>query len=79
MGPMRVIRWAALERMQMRDETWGWNVEMACKAARLGLRVEELPVPYRNRQHGESKISGSLTGAARAGAKILYALARYAR
>ena len=79
MGPMRLIRWEALEQMEMGDETWGWNVEMACKAARLGLRVEELPVPYRNRQHGQSKISGSLSGAVRAGAKILYALARYAR
>jgi len=76
MGPMRAVRWKSLQAMQMQDRTWGWNIEMACKAARLGLRVVEVPVSYRNRV-GESKISGSFRGATRAGTKILWALARY--
>jgi hypothetical protein len=76
---MRAIRWDRLQHLDMQDLTWGWNIEMACKAARAGLVIEEVPVTYRCRHSGESKISGSLTGAARAGAKILYALARYAR
>ncbi len=76
MGPMRAISWTALQDMNMQDATWGWNIEMACKAARRGLRVVEVPVSYRNRL-GESKISGSFQGAARAGAKILWALARH--
>jgi glycosyltransferase involved in cell wall biosynthesis len=76
MGPMRAVRWQALQAMEMQDRTWGWNIEMACKAARLGFRVVEIPVSYRSRV-GESKISGSLRGATRAGAKILWALARY--
>jgi len=76
MGPMRAISWPALRRMDMQDRTWGWNIEMACKAARLGLRIEEVPVSYRNRV-GTSKISGTVRGATRAGAKILWALSKY--
>ncbi len=79
MGPMRAIRWTSLQALDMEDPTWGWNVEMACKAARSGLRIVEVAVPYRNRAFGESKISGSLSGAARAGARILRALWTYAR
>ena len=79
MGPMRAIRWDVLQRLDMQDVTWGWNIEMACKAARAGLCIEEVPVTYRCRRQGTSKISGSLVGAARAGGKILFALAKYAR
>jgi hypothetical protein len=55
----------------MRDRTWGWTVEMQFKAARLGMRVMEIDVPYRKRRSGKSKISGSLIGSARAGTKII--------
>ncbi|MCP4870989.1 MAG: glycosyltransferase [Proteobacteria bacterium] len=79
MGPMRAIRFDRLLELQMSDPTWGWNVEMACKAARQGLRIVEVPVTYRARQAGTSKISGSLKGAARAGTRILQALWQYAR
>lgn len=79
MGPMRAIRFDRLLQLQMSDPTWGWNVEMVCKAARQGLRILEIPVTYRPRQAGESKISGSLRGATRASTRILQALWRYAR
>lgn len=79
MGPMRAIRFDRLVALGMVDPTWGWNVEMAARAARDGLRIVEVPVTYRNRAGGESKISGSVRGASRAGAKILWALWRYAR
>ncbi|MCA3382290.1 MAG: glycosyltransferase family 2 protein [Roseomonas sp.] len=74
LGPFRVIRRAALERLQMRDETWGWTVEMQVRAARLGLRVREVPVGYR-RRIGQSKISGTLMGTIKAGWKILWVIA----
>ena len=74
LGPFRVIRRAALERLQMRDETWGWTVEMQVRAARLGLRVREVPVGYR-RRIGHSKISGTLMGTIKAGWKILWVIA----
>ena len=74
LGPFRVIRRAALERLQMRDETWGWTVEMQVRAARLDLRVREIPVGYR-RRIGHSKISGTLMGTIKAGWKILWVIA----
>jgi glycosyltransferase involved in cell wall biosynthesis len=76
MGPFRALTWAALERLHMEDPTWGWNVEMQMKAARLGLRVVEVPVACRVRV-GRSKISGTITGVARAGARIVWACWRY--
>lgn len=77
MGPFRAIRWDRLQDLQMQDPTWGWNVEMQMKAVQRGLRVLEIPLPYRRRLRGESKISGSLTGSARAGVRILQAVVRY--
>jgi glycosyltransferase involved in cell wall biosynthesis len=77
MGPFRAIRWDALERLGMEDPTYGWNVEMQMKAVRHGLRIVEVPLPYRARARGESKISGSLPGALRAGVRILWAVHHY--
>ena len=74
LGPFRVIRRDALDRLQMRDETWGWTVEMQVRAARLGIRVREVPVGYR-RRIGHSKISGTLMGTIKAGWKILWVIA----
>lgn len=79
MGPFRAIRWRSLTHLEMEDPTWGWNVEMQMKAVHHGLRIEEVPLPYRARARGRSKISGSLQGAARAGVRILQAVGRYAR
>ena len=50
--------------------TYGWNIEMQMKAARAGLRIEEMPVPYRVRAAGSSKVAGSLRGTVDAGGKI---------
>jgi len=77
LGPFRAVRWEALERLGMRDRDFGWTVEMQVKAARAGLRGVEVPVRYR-RRIGRSKISGTVTGAVRAGAKILATIAREA-
>lgn len=78
LGPFRAIRWDALERLAMQDRSFGWTVEMQIKAARLGLRVTEVPVSYRRRV-GQSKISGTVVGSVRAGAAILGMLARHIR
>ncbi|MSP55024.1 MAG: glycosyltransferase family 2 protein [Myxococcales bacterium] len=76
MGPFRSIRWSSLLGLCMEDRTWGWNVEMQIKAARQGLRILEVPVRNRPRI-GASKISGTLSGVTRAGAKILWACMQY--
>jgi glycosyltransferase involved in cell wall biosynthesis len=77
LGPFRAITSRALERLGMRDRTFGWTVEMQVKAARRRLRVVEVPVDYRPRI-GRSKVSGTLGGTFRAAAKILGIIARHA-
>ena len=76
LGPLRVIRREALERLEMRDPTWGWNVEMQIKAVTHGLRIRQVDVPYGHRIAGKSKISGTISGTIRAGWKILTTIAR---
>jgi len=76
LGPMRVITWPALLELHMGDRTFGWTVEMQIRAVKAGLRVVETPLPYHMRIAGESKISRTLSGVLRAGAKILWVISR---
>lgn len=76
LGPFRAIRYDTLRTLNMEDRNFGWTVEMQIKAVAAGLRIAEIPVPYRRRV-GTSKISGTLTGTIKAGAKILYTIAKY--
>lgn len=76
LGPFRAIRGSSLRRLQMRDETWGWTIEMQVKAAECGLRILEMPVASGPRVAGRSKISGSLVGTVRAAARMLAIIAR---
>jgi len=78
MCAFRAIRRDALERLNMRETTYGWNIEMQMLAARAGLRILELPVPYRCRAGGSSKVAGSLSGSLRAGWRIALTVARVA-
>jgi hypothetical protein len=78
LGPFRAITAAAIARIGMQDTTFGWTTEMQIKAHRASLRVVEVPVNYRRRQGGESKISGSWPASVRAGATILSMIARSA-
>jgi hypothetical protein len=47
---------------------------MQIRAARAGLRVLEVPMPYHNRIAGDSKVAGSVKGSLRAGQRILRTL-----
>jgi hypothetical protein len=78
MCPFRAIRRDALERLGMREQTYGWNLEMQMKAARAGLRILEVPVNHRRRTGGESKVSGTLRGTFVAGTRIVATLLRVA-
>lgn len=78
LGPFRAISSSALSRIGMQDPTFGWTTEMQIKAHRAGLRTVEVPVNYRRRRGGESKISGSFSASIRAGARILGLIARMA-
>lgn len=76
LGPFRAIRYSSLQLLQMQDQTWGWTVEMQIKAIRNQLRIMEVPVSYR-RRIGKSKISGTVVGSIKAGAKILTTILKY--
>jgi glycosyltransferase involved in cell wall biosynthesis len=65
MSPFRAIRRDALESLGMREETFGWNLEMQMRAAASDLRITEVPVGQRKRAGGVSKVSGNLRTAAR--------------
>ena len=76
LGPFRAIRLDALRKLDMRDRNYGWTIEMQIKAVRRKLRIEEVPVSYRNRI-GISKVSGNLKASVLAGIKILWTVFRY--
>lgn len=77
MGPFRAIRFESLKSLKMTDKNFGWNVEMQIKAIKSGLKIKEMPVDYRKRI-GASKISGTISGAIKAGAKIIFTIFKYA-
>jgi glycosyltransferase involved in cell wall biosynthesis len=78
MGPFRAITREALNRLQMREETYGWNLEMQMRAAQCNLSIREIPVTYRKRAGGTSKVAGSLSGSIRAAIRITQTLLRVA-
>jgi glycosyltransferase involved in cell wall biosynthesis len=61
LGPMRVARRADLLGLDLRDRRSGYPLEMLLNAARAGLRIRELDVPYRPRV-GRSKVTGTVRG-----------------
>jgi glycosyltransferase involved in cell wall biosynthesis len=76
MCAFRAIRRDALLELGMRELTYGWNIEMQMRAARAGLRILEIPVDYRRRSGGTSKVAGSLSGTVRAGVRIIATFVR---
>lgn len=76
MGPFRAIRRDALEQLGMREETYGWPLEMQMRAGRARLRTLEVPVDYRCRAGGHSKIAGTVRGSILAAGRILTTFAR---
>ena len=47
LGPFRAVRFSSLQELEMRDENFGWTIEMQIKAIRKKLRMHEVPVSYR--------------------------------
>ncbi len=75
MGPFRAIRWSTLTALDLDDESYGWYVQMQVRALRRGARVVGVPVRFRRRTVGESKVSGNVGASLRAGAVMLRTLA----
>ncbi len=76
LGPFRAIRYESLQLLNMQDQSFGWTIEMQIKAMRAGLRIREIPIPYR-RRIGTSKISGTISGSLKAGYRILLTILKY--
>ena len=77
LGPFRAIRRETLTRFPMREMTFGWPTEMIVKAARASARIVEVPISYRRRWSGQSKVSGTVRGTLLATYYILGVTLRY--
>lgn len=75
LGPFRAITTTALKSLGMDDPDFGWTVQMQARAAARGLKVREVPVHYRRRRAGHSKVAGNLKGSFLAGTIILRTVA----
>jgi glycosyltransferase involved in cell wall biosynthesis len=78
MCAFRAIDRATLTRLGLREMGYGWNIEMQMRAAQAGLRIIEVPMPYRRRSAGDSKVAGSMRGTLRAGSRIVATFIRVA-
>ena len=79
MCAFRAIRRDALATLRMQERTYGWNLEMQIKAVQHHLRILEVPVSYRVRYGGVSKVSGDWKASLKAGTRILEVLFRVTR
>jgi glycosyltransferase involved in cell wall biosynthesis len=79
LGPFRAIKRETLERLRLEELTYGWPSEMIVKAVQHGVLIREVPVRYRRRRGGQSKVSGSWRGTLGASYRILKVTWKYAR
>lgn len=59
LSPFRAIRRDALGSLGMKEETYGWNLEMLMRVAAARLPAREIAVGQRRRIGGVSKVSGN--------------------
>lgn len=78
LGPYRAIRRDLLLGLNMRERTYGWPLEMIIKAARLHKAIVEVPVTYRPRFAGRSKVGGTLRGSVLTAYRFFLVTFRYA-
>jgi glycosyltransferase involved in cell wall biosynthesis len=78
LGPYRAVRLSLLRSLDMREMTFGWPTEMMVKAVRRNAHIVEVPVRYRKRWSGKSKVSGTLRGTVLAAYYIFGTVLRYA-
>lgn len=76
MAAFRAVRRTSLDALHMQERTFGWNLEMQIRAIQAGLRIAEIPVHYRCRYGGVSKVSGDFRASLKAAGRILQVLFR---
>ena len=79
LGSFRAIRRDDLLALEMEEMTYGWPVEMMVKAARAGYRYREVPVGYRRRAGGISKVGATIPKALLVGWHVISTVFRHAR
>jgi glycosyltransferase involved in cell wall biosynthesis len=79
LSPFRAIRRDELSRLGMKEETYGWNLEMLMRVAAARLPALEIAVGQRRRIGGVSKVSGNLIAGVRAAWSISATFVRLAR
>lgn len=75
LGPFRAISRSCLDAIAMKDETFGWTIEMQIKCIQHGFITSERAVDSKQRI-GISKISGTVKGSIGAGIGILGMIAK---
>ncbi|MEO5941532.1 MAG: glycosyltransferase, partial [Candidatus Limnocylindrales bacterium] len=70
--PFKLIRAAALERLDLDDDGYGWTVQFVARAlADPGVTIRERPVAFLRRAGGVSKVSGNWKASVRAGRAMI--------
>ena len=75
-GPFRAISRDNLLALRMQEMTYGWPLEMLARAGKANMRVVNVPVTWRKRAGGESKVSGNLRASLTTGYRYLGTLVR---
>jgi hypothetical protein len=78
MSPFRAIRRDAFQRLGMKEETYGWNLEMLMRVAAARMPALEIAVGQRRRIGGVSKVSGNLVAGLKAAWSIAVTFVRLA-
>jgi glycosyltransferase involved in cell wall biosynthesis len=78
LSPFRAIRRDAFERLGMKEETFGWNLEMLMRVAAARLPALEIAVGQRRRIGGMSKVSGNFIAGLKAAWSISTTFVRLA-
>ncbi|RXH42643.1 hypothetical protein XH94_01650 [Bradyrhizobium zhanjiangense] len=78
LSPFRAIRRDALIRLNMKEETFGWNLEMLMRVAAARVPMLEIAVGQRRRIGGVSKVSGNLIAGIKAAWSISATFVRLA-
>lgn len=79
LGPYRAVRCDLVGSLEMEEMTYGWPTEMTVKCASTGARIVEVPVSWRVRHEGRSKVSGTVKGSILAGYQIVRVTLRHRR
>ena len=78
LGPYRAISRNLILELDMHEHTYGWPLEMIIKTTRRRKRIVEVPVTYRSRFGGQSKVGASLRGSLLAGYRFFLVMLRHA-